>query len=48
MTNPMGGVHGGIAATLLDTVMGCAVQTALDAGEAYTTTDLQRRTTCGR
>ena len=25
MTNPMGSVHGGIAATLLDTVMGCAV-----------------------
>ena len=41
MTNPMGSVHGGIAATLLDTVMGCAVQTTLDAGEAFTTTDLQ-------
>jgi uncharacterized protein (TIGR00369 family) len=40
MTNPMGTVHGGIAATLLDTVMGCAVQTVLDEGEGYTTTDL--------
>jgi uncharacterized protein (TIGR00369 family) len=40
MTNPMGSVHGGIAATLLDTVMGCAVHTVLDAGESYTTTDL--------
>jgi len=40
MTNPMGSVHGGIAATLLDTVMGCAVHTVLDAGEGYTTTDL--------
>ena len=41
MTNPMGSVLGGIAATLLDTVMGCAVQTTLDDGEAFTTTDLQ-------
>lgn len=40
MTNPMGTVHGGIAATLLDTVMGCAVQTTLDDGDAFTTTDL--------
>jgi uncharacterized protein (TIGR00369 family) len=40
MTNPMGSVHGGVAATLLDTVMGCAVHTVLDAGESYTTTDL--------
>ena len=40
MTNPMGSVHGGIAATLLDTVMGCAVHTVLDDGESYTTTDL--------
>jgi uncharacterized protein (TIGR00369 family) len=39
MTNPMGTVHGGIAATLLDTAMGCAVQTVLDT-PAWTTTDL--------
>jgi uncharacterized protein (TIGR00369 family) len=43
MTNPMGSVHGGIAATLLDTVMGCAVQTVLDDGETFTTTDLHVR-----
>jgi uncharacterized protein (TIGR00369 family) len=43
MTNPMGSVHGGIAATLLDTVMGCAVQSVLGTGEALTTTDLQVR-----
>ena len=41
MTNPMGSIHGGIAATMLDTVMGCAVQTRLDDGETFTTTDLQ-------
>ncbi len=40
MTNPMGTIHGGIAATLLDTVMGCAVQTVLDDVDTYTTTDL--------
>jgi acyl-CoA thioesterase len=40
MTNPMGSVHGGIAATLLDTVMACAVHTVLEPGESYTTTDL--------
>ena len=43
MTNPMGTVHGGVAATLLDTVMGCAVHTVLDERESYTTTDLQVR-----
>jgi uncharacterized protein (TIGR00369 family) len=43
MTNPMGTVHGGIGATLLDTAMGCAVQTLLTDGAAYTTTDLQVR-----
>jgi uncharacterized protein (TIGR00369 family) len=43
MTNPMGSIHGGIAATLLDTAMGCAVHTVLDEGESYTTTDLQVR-----
>jgi uncharacterized protein (TIGR00369 family) len=38
--NPIGVVHGGLAATLLDSAMGCAVQTTLDAGVAYTTLDL--------
>ena len=41
MTNPMGTCTAAIAATLLDTVMGCAVHTMLDEGESYTTTDLQ-------
>jgi uncharacterized protein (TIGR00369 family) len=39
--NPIGVVHGGLAATLLDSVMGCAVQTTLAAGEAYTTLELK-------
>lgn len=40
-TNPLGTVHGGIAATLLDSVMGCAVHTMLDAGVGYTTLELK-------
>lgn len=36
-------MHGGVAATLLDTVMGCAVQTLLRRGVGYTTLDLQVR-----
>lgn len=39
-TNPMGGVHGGFAATVLDTVTGCATHTALAAGESYGTIEL--------
>ena len=39
--NPIGTVHGGYAATLLDSAMGCAVHTTLPAGSAYTTADLQ-------
>lgn len=39
--NPLGTVHGGIAATLLDSVMGCAVHTTLPAGAGYTTLDLK-------
>jgi uncharacterized protein (TIGR00369 family) len=41
--NPIGSVHGGIAATLVDTAMGCAVHTKLPEGTGYTTTDLQVR-----
>jgi uncharacterized protein (TIGR00369 family) len=43
MYNPIGSVHGGVAATILDSCMGCAVHTTLDAGIGYTTTDLQVR-----
>lgn len=39
--NPLGTVHGGIAATLLDSVMGCAVHTTLPAGVSYTTLELK-------
>jgi uncharacterized protein (TIGR00369 family) len=38
--NPMGGVHGGFAATVLDSVTGCAVHTMLEAGVGYATVDL--------
>jgi uncharacterized protein (TIGR00369 family) len=43
MYNPLGTVHGGVAATLLDSCMGCAVHTTLPAGVGYTTADLQVR-----
>ena len=43
MYNPIGSVHGGVAATLLDSCMGCAVHTTLEAGIGYTTADLQVR-----
>src|SRR4029079_18407299 len=38
--NPLGTVHGGVIATLLDTATGCAVHTTLPAGYGYTTLDL--------
>ena len=38
--NPMGGVHGGWYATLLDSALGCAVHTMMPVGRAYTTTEL--------
>lgn len=38
--NPMGCVHGGILSTLLDTVMGTAIHTALPAGQGYLTLSL--------
>ncbi|MEP3246809.1 MAG: PaaI family thioesterase [Sneathiella sp.] len=38
--NPIGSIHGGYAATLLDSALGCAVHTALEPGERYTTVDL--------
>src|SRR2546423_7910151 len=39
--NPIGVVHGGLAATLLDSAMGCAVQTTLATGIAYTTLEVK-------
>lgn len=39
--NPLGTVHGGYAATLLDSCMGCAVHTQLEPGQGYTTLDLR-------
>src|SRR5262245_51784707 len=38
--NPIGVVHGGLLATLLDSAMGCAIQTMLPAGTGYTTLEL--------
>ncbi len=38
--NPLGTVHGGVLATLLDTAAGCAVQTTLPAGMGYASLDL--------
>jgi uncharacterized protein (TIGR00369 family) len=39
--NPIGVVHGGLAATLLDSAMGCAVHTTLPAGTGYTTLEVK-------
>lgn len=39
--NPIGTVHGGWIATLLDSCMACAIQTTLEAGEIYTTVELK-------
>jgi uncharacterized protein (TIGR00369 family) len=38
--NPMGTVHGGWFATLLDTAMGCATHTKMPLGRVYTTTEM--------
>jgi uncharacterized protein (TIGR00369 family) len=39
--NPMGTMHGGVIATLVDSAMGCAVSSMLPAGAAYTTLELK-------
>jgi uncharacterized protein (TIGR00369 family) len=39
--NPIGSVHGGYAATLLDSACGCAVHTRLTASQVYTTLELK-------
>jgi uncharacterized protein (TIGR00369 family) len=41
--NPLGTVHGGVLATLLDTGTGCAVHSVLPAGVGYTSLDLHTR-----
>ena len=41
--NPIGMVHGGVTATLLDTVMGCALHSTLPEGTAYSTVDISVR-----
>jgi uncharacterized protein (TIGR00369 family) len=39
--NPLGSVHGGWFATLLDSALGCAVHTTMPAGKGYTTAELK-------
>lgn len=39
--NPLGTVHGGYAATLLDSCMGCAVHSMLEPGQGYTTLEIK-------
>ncbi|MGI6852876.1 PaaI family thioesterase [Mesorhizobium sp. 1B3] len=39
--NPLGAVHGGWAATILDSALACSVQTLLAKGEAYTTAEFK-------
>ncbi|GAA1670375.1 hotdog fold thioesterase [Kribbella yunnanensis] len=41
--NPLGTVHGGVIATLLDTAAGCTVHSTLPAGTGYTSLDLNTR-----
>jgi uncharacterized protein (TIGR00369 family) len=39
--NPLGGVHGGWTATIMDSALGCAVHTTLTRGESYTTAEFK-------
>lgn len=39
--NPLGGVHGGWFATLIDSAVGCAVHTTMPVGRGYTTVELK-------
>ncbi len=39
--NPMGGLHGGLIATLLDSALGCAAMSVLPPGRLYTTLSLE-------
>jgi uncharacterized protein (TIGR00369 family) len=45
--NPMGTVHGGLACTLLDSALGCAVMTTCDEKTAYTTAQIAVHLTRG-
>jgi len=45
--NPIGSIHGGYAAALLDSAMSCAVHTTLGAGFAYTTLEYKINLTRG-
>jgi uncharacterized protein (TIGR00369 family) len=38
--NPIGAVHGGLACTLLDSAIGCAAHTTLQAGQGYTSIEI--------
>ena len=39
--NPIGVVHGGLAATLLDSALGCAINTVMPAGRVFTTLEMK-------
>ena len=39
--NPLGGVHGGWAATIMDSALGCCVHSTLEPGEGYATVELK-------
>ena len=39
--NPIGMVHGGVASTVLDSAMGCAIHSILPAGTDYSTVELK-------
>jgi uncharacterized protein (TIGR00369 family) len=39
--NPIGSVHGGFAATLLDSALGCAIFSTVAKGEGWTTLELK-------
>ena len=39
--NPLGSVHGGVIATLLDSALGCSIHTTLEAGQGYITLEFK-------
>ena len=44
--NPAGTVHGGWISSILDSALGCAIHTRLDAGQNYTTVELKVNMVC--